>query len=396
MPHPTGYTLTSYGEMIANEPRTPAYADALRGAITPGCKVIDIGAGPGLFSLLACQFGAGEVIAIEPHDSVLLLNEAAKANGVDDKITVVHNLSIAYSSDRCADVIVSDLRGILPLFEGHIPAIIDARERLMAPGGTLIPARDLLYVSLVEDENTRRQIDQPWVDNQFGLDLTVGHIFAANRYLKVTLDKENLLSPPSHLLTLDYNTIVEPSVASAVELIASRDGIAHGFTIWFDSQLGPDAGFSNAPGEPEQVYGQCFFPFEQSIKLTSGNSVNIAIRADLVAGSYIWTWESIARRAGFEEPLIQKQSTFRGTIISPSRLEALSPNYIPPSVTEHAIDKFCLTRFDGKTKLGEIAVQLARSFPAHFADDAAAFRHASRIAQHYSDITADCGEDHAS
>lgn len=49
-----------------------AYVAGLRQAVTPGCTVIDLGAGPGLFALLACQFGAGHVWAIEPDPSIHL------------------------------------------------------------------------------------------------------------------------------------------------------------------------------------------------------------------------------------------------------------------------------------------------------------------------------------
>ena len=44
----SGYSLASYGNMVRCEPRMSAYAAALRGAVTPGCTVVDLGAGPGV------------------------------------------------------------------------------------------------------------------------------------------------------------------------------------------------------------------------------------------------------------------------------------------------------------------------------------------------------------
>lgn len=396
MSSPTGYGLTSYGDMIVNEPRTSSYAAALRKVVTPGCKVIDIGAGPGLFALLACQFGAGLAVAIEPHDSVLLLRQAARDNGYGDRIEVVHDLSSAYSSDRRAEVIISDLRGILPLFEGHIPAIIDARERLLAPGGTLIPARDVLHIALVDHKKTRAQFDQPWLVNGHDVDLSVGHPFAVNRYLKVVLAPEDLLSVPSHLLTLNYETIEDPNVSAIAHLTAASAGTAHGFVVWFDSELGPSAGFSNAPGKPEQVYGQCFFPFERSIELSAGDCVTVDISANYVAGAYIWTWATSANRAGHATPVTYRQSTFRGMVMSPTRLAALSPGHVPSASVDHEVDRYCLALFDGVTNLQEAARQLAAEFPDQFADSAAAFGHASRVAQRYKGTTVDRDKDNRS
>src|ERR1043165_9575056 len=107
---PTGYNVLSYGQMITCEPRMSRYADALRQAVTPGCTVIDIGAGPGIFAMLTCKYGAGNVIAIEPNDSIELLSEFARANGFADRITVFKGLSTDYSPPEKADVIVSDIR----------------------------------------------------------------------------------------------------------------------------------------------------------------------------------------------------------------------------------------------------------------------------------------------
>ena len=119
MTKPAGYSVAAYGRMITCEPRMSAYATALRNAITPGCRVIDIGAGSGIFSLLACQYGAGSVIAIEPDPSVELLRVAAQTNGFDDRITIVQGVSTDYVGPK-ADVVISDLRGCLPLFEYHV------------------------------------------------------------------------------------------------------------------------------------------------------------------------------------------------------------------------------------------------------------------------------------
>jgi type I protein arginine methyltransferase len=64
MDKPKDYRITGYGDMIADRPRMRAYAQALEQAVFPGCSVLDIGAGTGIFSLLACRFGARRVDAV--------------------------------------------------------------------------------------------------------------------------------------------------------------------------------------------------------------------------------------------------------------------------------------------------------------------------------------------
>ncbi len=63
--------------MVADRHRTGAYVEALRRAVRPGSFVLDIGAGCGVFSLVACRLGARRVVAVEPDDVILVAREIA-------------------------------------------------------------------------------------------------------------------------------------------------------------------------------------------------------------------------------------------------------------------------------------------------------------------------------
>ena len=78
-----------YGFMIADNARMDAYVEALRRAVGSDSVVVDIGAGTGVFSLLACQFGARRVYAIEPAVAIQVAREIAAANGYADRIEFI-------------------------------------------------------------------------------------------------------------------------------------------------------------------------------------------------------------------------------------------------------------------------------------------------------------------
>lgn len=314
----TGYDVLGYGE-IAHGARMEAYAKALRKAVTPGCRVIDIGAGPGFFALLACKYGAGSVVAIEPNDSIHLLEKLAEANGCRDRITIFQGLSTDYRDDRKADVIVSDLRGNLPLFEGLIPATIDARERLLAPGGVLIPRRDTLRVAVIDDPDEYRRFDEPWGSNPFGLDLSAGRRFAINTPRKVLLSGATLLGPVGDLAVLDYMSIGSPDIETDFELPIERAGTAHGLLMWFDAEISEGVGFSNAPSGPTLVYGQRLFPFEHPVSVTTGDRVEGRVKARYLNASYVWVWESSFFR-GKESLAAFRQSSFLARVLAPDML----------------------------------------------------------------------------
>lgn len=387
MGKPSGYSVASYGDMVSCEPRMSAYADALRQAVTPGCTVIDIGAGPGVFAILACQYGAGNVIAIEPDDAVELLVAFAAENHCSEQITVFQGLSTDYTPLLKADVIISDIRGCLPLFETHIPTIVDARERLLSPNGRLIPSRDTLRIALVQSPKTYAPCVEPWLHNKFGLDLSKGHRFSVNEWCKVSLGPDDLLSDPQDLEVLDYARISDANLAAKAALVPTRPGKAHGFAVWFDAELSPGLGFSNAPGEPKLVYGQTFFPLECVVDLEVGDRIDVEIKANLVEGSYVWSWNSKVWRGGASEPeAVYRQSSFLAKVMQPQKLARHANRYVPLAQRAHAIDRFCLSLFDGRKSLGEIAEDLAAEFPGTFRNAVQALNHVATLAERYHGI----------
>src|ERR1041385_5716970 len=156
------YSVYFYGQMLADTPRLRAYVEALKRSVKPGAVVLDLGCGPGFFALLACQLGARRVYAVEPDDVIQIAREAATANGCTEKIEFFQNFSTEITIPEPADIIVSDLRGVLPWYETNIPSIIDARTRLLANGGVLIPRRDVLWASVVEASERYDEIVSPW------------------------------------------------------------------------------------------------------------------------------------------------------------------------------------------------------------------------------------------
>lgn len=384
---PTGYSVWNYGGMLRCEPRASAYAEALKQAVTPGCTVIEIGSGPGVFAALACRYGAGSVIAIEPDPSVELLPEIAERNQFADRITLVRGLSTHYYPERLADVIISDLRGSMPLFESHIPTIIDARQRLLAPDGILIPQRDRLRIAVIDHAKTFLTYAEPWLHNSFGLDLSPGHRFVTATPIKVTLDAADLLGDAEDLAVLDYGSVLDPDLGEEVTLRITSEGTAHGLAIWFDAELAPGIGFSNAPGEPVQNYGQTFFPLPKPIAVGSGDTMRVRIDAKLIGEAYVWRWSGTLQRAGSSNKPDARfsQTSFQSTILSSRALRSHANDFVPPAHRRHGIDRHCLDLIDGHRTLGEIAAQMYRDFADQFASEQEVLDYVVELTEHYGD-----------
>lgn len=201
------YDLAAYGAMIADAIRTDAYLAALRQSIDPNSVVLDIGAGTGIFALLACQLGARHVYAVEPSDQIGVARELAKDNGYGDRITFIQSLSSKISLPEPVDVVVSDLRGTLPLFQRHIPVMIDVRQRFLAANGVLIPQKDTLWAAVVEAPKLYQKVEQPWHNSPYGLNMAAARQRAINTTQKGLVTPEQFVVEPQVWATLDYRTI---------------------------------------------------------------------------------------------------------------------------------------------------------------------------------------------
>jgi protein arginine N-methyltransferase 1 len=386
------YNLSEYGNMIADKVRMDAYAYALKSVIKQESVVLDIGAATGIHALLACKFGARRVYAVESNEAIYLAQQLAIENGFADRIEFIHDLSTRVTLPEKADIIVSDLRGQLPLFGAHIPSIIDARRRHLAPGGLLIPKQDTLWVSLIEAQFVYKDLINPW-SHPYGLSMEEAKKIVLNRWSISDTDSfntRNILTTPQRWFVLDYASIESPNVSSSkLTLPVSRKGTAHGLLIWFDAELAEGAGFSNGPGADKvaDVYGRGFFPLLEPVSLTEDDSVTVSIHADLVNESYVWRWHTYIHPAG--EPQKSKAdfkqfSDFDGLLNQERILERVR-HFKPSPNKEGEIDRYILGKMNGESTLHEIAEQTHQNFSRRFKNKQDALQYVYELALQYMD-----------
>jgi protein arginine N-methyltransferase 1 len=379
------YSVDAYGMMISDKVRMTAYTDALRKCVKPGSIVVDIGCGTGIFSLLACQFGASKVFAIEPDKSIQLARESAKACGYADRIEFIQELSTHTHLSDQADVIISDLRGVLPLFQKHIPSIIDARQRFLVPGGIMIPQQDKLWITPIEDSEIYNGYTEPW-DNRYGLNLDAAKRVVTNSWRKAKITSSQFLAAPECWGVLHYPRINDADIKGELCWVANRTGTFHGLCAWFDTELLPDISFSSAPDEPEVIYGQAFFPLLEPVSLSTGDTIELSFEAKLTGEDYTWIWNTKVLHQGdrARQKASFKQSTFFGEPLSLDQLRKQGSNHKPSRNTEGEITHKALTYMDENTSLDEIAHRLLTGFPDYFSTYNDALIFAGELSYKYS------------
>jgi type I protein arginine methyltransferase len=378
------YSVSTYGDMIADRVRMDAYAAALQQNISPDSIVLDVGSGTGIFALLSCKFGARKVYAVEPSDVIEVARQIAKANGFLDRIEFIQAMSTDITLPERANLMVSDMRGVLPFYQQNVSAVIDARKRLLDPTAVLIPMRDVLWASVVEAPELRRRLDQ-W-DDFFALDHQAARNLVANTWWKGRVTPEQNIVLPQCLATLDYTTVESPDVSGALKFSVRRAGTGHGISLWFDTVLTEKIGFSNGPDSPEVTYGSAFFPWPEPVALALDDFIQISISADLVGEDYVWRWQTKIVRESLSNTSIAnfKQSTFLGTPLSLGQLQKRAATYQATLNQAGEMDALVLTLMNGSRSSTEIAEQLLARFPHRFRSFADALTHVSNLAEKYT------------
>jgi SAM-dependent methyltransferase len=379
------YSVASYGKMIADTLRIDAYASALRQAVKPGSVVLDLGCGPGLFALLACRFEARRIYAVEPDDVIQLARETAAANGCSDRIEFIQKFSTQIDLPEPVDVVVSDLRGVLPWFQQHLPSICDAKRRLLAPGGTLIPRRDTLWAAVAEAPDHYAKIVDPWDTNGWRLDLSAARRVVTNTWSKGYILPNQMLVGPLCWAELDYYNVEEPHIQANMDWTVLRPGTAHVLSVWFDSELVEGICLSNQPGKPELIYGHGLFPFSQPVEVAMGDRIVIDLAANLVGDDYVWRWHTRVFAGDTEDIKADfKQSTLFGTPLSAEQLRKRAADFVPSLSEDGQIHALILQLMDGHTPLEEIAALVAERFPMELGDPEKALGKVGEVSQRFS------------
>ena len=336
--------------------------------------------------MLASQLGASRVFAIEPTEIIQVAREVAAANGCAGKIEFFEELSHRVTLPVRADVIVSDLRGVLPFFERHIPVIVDARRRFLAPGGTMIPRKDMLWAAVVETPTAYGEVVDPWEQNLLGQDLHPARQLAVNTVKKVRASSTERLTEPRLWTTLDYASVESSDVRAQLEWTVERPGTGHGIIAWFDTELTEGVSFSNAPGSAEGLYDTLFFPWIEPVPLSQGQIVCVSLEAKLVEEEYIWRWTT--KIEPFEKTgasmIHFEQSQLHGAVLSTAKLRRTAADYVPRLSEEGRLRSRAFQLMDGRASMEEIAKKLAGEFPQRFSSWRQALSYAGAISREFS------------
>jgi len=340
--------------------RIQQYQRALAATVRPGDTVLDLGTGSGILAVLACRAGAREVHAVEASDATQLAELLVGASELADRIHILQVPSSRLTLPERADLIVADIHDTFGLEAGGLATLFDARDRLLKPGGSLIPRAVRLLVAPAEAPRLYQRDIDVWRTTVAGVDLSPLRSLAVNDVHTTRLEPVDLLAAPSSLATVDLQSATTRLLTGEAHAVATRAGTLHGLCGAFVTTLADGIHLSNVPGDSGTTnFAQAFFPVEEPVDVSPGDRIVMGL--DTLDGEVSrWRVEVLqadgTARARFEH------YTLLSIPLSASRLARQADDYRPTLTPIGAAERALLDRFDGRTSTADLEAWLVEHF----------------------------------
>jgi protein arginine N-methyltransferase 7 len=276
--------------MLQDEARNAAFDKAIRAAVRPGDRVLDIGSGSGLLAMMAARAGAASVVSCEANPAVAAMAaEIVAANGFADTVRVVPrqsaDLDVEEDLGGPVDVVISEVLAANLIGEGVQATMEDAVRRLLRPGGRLVPASADMVVALAEWSDL-----QP-VDRVCGFDLgPFNRLRQGELGVDGASDALHLRSEPAVLFAFDFAQAAKWRSRNAELGLSATGGRINGVVQWLRVRLDGQASYENAPGADfRSHWAPMFHPFDAALDPAAGTMVAIGASHD---GETLAIWQA--------------------------------------------------------------------------------------------------------
>ena len=203
--------------MLADGPRMAFYHAAIGRHIRPGDRVIDLGTGTGILAAWAARRGAAHVYAVDHSEILTYARMLAAANRIEN-VEFIAKHSTEFTTAEPVDVILHEQMGDCLFDESMVANVADLRDRLLKPGGLILPSQFDLYIEPIKI-NDARVVPFIWELDVHGYEYSClepsrpqhpGYYHLSCGDLNLV---EHFLGEPQPVLSIDLHTVSEADPA---------------------------------------------------------------------------------------------------------------------------------------------------------------------------------------
>ncbi|MEO6694580.1 MAG: methyltransferase domain-containing protein [Ignavibacteria bacterium] len=235
--------FTSFQEhekMLGDKLRVNTYYKAIQKNVNEGDVVIDLGTGTGILSFMASKKNPKKIFAIEHGKIIESAKTAAAHNGIKN-IEFVNVNSKNFKADEKADIIIHEQIGALLFDENMVENLIDLRDRVLKPGGKILPGKFEFFVEPVHIKD-EENVPYLWEQNIEGIkfdcfsDLKKEIKGSYGRLLIRPDAVDYFLSEPERILYFDIETMSGNDIPKKFEFNRKvlKSGKLNGLIIFFN------------------------------------------------------------------------------------------------------------------------------------------------------------------
>lgn len=290
--------LHTQERMLADQPRMAFYHEMIRRSIKKGDRVIDLGTGTGILAAFSSRQGADQVYALD-HSSII---EHAKQLAKENEISNVHFENIHSSQfhlDEPVDVIVHEQMGDYLFDEAMLANVCDLRDRVLKPGGMILPSCFELFCEPVTLRDERR-VPFLWeLDDVHGFDFSSmegSRPQDVDYYSLVSCDLgvvKHFVTEPAPILKVDLHHVSEGKLPLRVKFTRKviRPGILDGLVIYMKAKVGDDLELSSSPLDPGRAphWGYRILRLDQS-EVEVGTELEVTLTVEDWSNPDTWEW----------------------------------------------------------------------------------------------------------
>lgn len=287
--------LYQHDRMLADTVRMDAYRAAIAKHVGPDDVVVDLGTGSGILAFLAARNGARRVHAVEHGEMIELAMATAKANSIAN-VEFHRTHSSRFDPGEPVDILLHEQIGDAAFDERVIDNIADLRDRLLKPGGKILPAYLSLYIEPVELTDGA---DAPFLWQQEIDGISFANLASladqqpqSYRYrLFRPFPFKRLLAKPEPVVEID---LYDATPASLPKSISARreaivDGRLDGFAVYFEARFDDEIAFSSSPEDKITSWATPLLRVSPR-SVEAGEPIQLALSAEDLARPDTWRW----------------------------------------------------------------------------------------------------------
>ncbi len=290
--------LAEHEEMLSDSVRVEAYHRAIARNVAAGDVVVDLGSGTGLLAFLASRAGAGKVYAVEHGDVIEVARELARHNGFTN-IEFVQANSREFSPPEPIDLVLHEQMGDELFNENMVQNVLDLRDRVLRPGGRILPARFRLFVEPISMHEAMR-VRRFWnIELPEGIDLSamerspIAARFDTGRNEQLWVRPGSVartIGTPQPVLELDLQTLDgldSLPTQHVVERTADADAIVDGACVWFEAIFDDEVTLTTSPLATNTSWGNRMFRLDREI--AAGEALRLSVDLGRLVDASTWS-----------------------------------------------------------------------------------------------------------